>query len=53
MTSAEFEVLVVMSQELLRDGVCDAIAENDDIMVQAAAEASEGIETAHRLQPDL
>ena len=53
MTSAEFDVLVVMSQDLLRDGVCEAIAANHDISVQAAAEASKGIQAAHRRQPDV
>jgi DNA-binding NarL/FixJ family response regulator len=53
MTSAEFDVLVVMPQDLLRDGVCEAIAANDDIVVQAAAEAAKGIAVAHRQQPDV
>ena len=53
MTVAEFDVLVVMPQDLLRDGVCEAIAMDDDISVQAAAEASQGIEAARRQQPDV
>jgi DNA-binding NarL/FixJ family response regulator len=53
MTAAEFHVLVVMPQDLLRDGVCEAIASSDAIVVQAAAQASQGIEAARRQQPDV
>ena len=51
--SAEFDVLVIMPRDLLRDGVCAAITEDADINTAAAAEPSAALDTARRRQPEV